>query len=190
VAGLDADGNEVNRKNASAVRRQRVGMVFQAFNLFPHRTALENVMEAPLYVQRKSRDEARIIARALLERVGLEDQENQYPSQLSGGQQQRVAIARTLATKPDLILFDEVTSSLDPELTSEVLSVMFDLAKAGQTMVVVTHEIGFARQVASRVAYLDHGHIVEEGTADEFFRNPQENRTREFLSKVLRFDSL
>lgn len=187
VAGRDATGSPVNQKTASAVRRQRVGMVFQSFNLFPHRTTIENVMEAPVYVQGKSKDEARSEARLLLQRVGLGDREDHYPNQLSGGQQQRVAIARTLATRPDVILFDEVTSALDPELTGEVLSVMFDLAQSGQTMIVVTHEIGFARQVASRVVYMDQGHIIEEGAAQQVIDNPQEKRTRQFLSKVLRF---
>lgn len=187
VAGRDQSGSLVNEKSAAAVRRQRVGMVFQSFNLFPHRTAIENVMEAPVYVQGKSKDEASREAKVLLQRVGLGDRENHFPNQLSGGQQQRVAIARTLATKPDVILFDEVTSALDPELTGEVLSVMFDLAKSGQTMIVVTHEIGFARQVASRVVYMDHGSIIEEGAPQQVIDNPREERTRQFLSKVLRF---
>lgn len=187
VAGRDQSGGLVNEKSAATVRRQRVGMVFQSFNLFPHRTAIENVMEAPVYVQGKSTDEASREAKVLLQRVGLGDRENHYPNQLSGGQQQRVAIARTLATKPDVILFDEVTSALDPELTGEVLSVMFDLAQSGQTMIVVTHEIGFARQVASRVVFMDQGSIIEIGAPQQVIDNPREERTQKFLSKVLRF---
>lgn len=189
VAGRTDDGQVASKKLSAVLRREKVGMVFQSFNLFPHRTAIENIVEAPIYVRGQDKKEAFDQARILLQRVGLEDRENYYPNQLSGGQQQRVAIARTLATKPDLILFDEVTSALDPELTSEVLSVMFDLARLGQTMLVVTHEIGFARQVASRVLYMDRGAIIEEGLPEDVIENPSEVRTRQFLSKVLRFGS-
>jgi polar amino acid transport system ATP-binding protein len=189
VSGRTDDGKVANKKDSAVLRRQKVGMVFQTFNLFPHRTVIENIVEAPIYVRGQDKKEALEQARVLLQRVGLEDRQNHYPYQLSGGQQQRVAIARTLATKPDLILFDEVTSALDPELTSEVLSVMFDLAHLGQTMLVVTHEIGFARRVASRVLYMDRGAIIEEGLPEDVIENPSEERTRQFLSKVLRFGS-
>ncbi len=175
---------ELSRKEVAAARRD-VGMVFQRFNLFPHRTALENVMEAPVYVKRRSKDEVRRQAEALLERVGLQDRANQYPSTLSGGQQQRVAIARALAMEPTLMLFDEPTSALDPELVGEVLDVMKGLAADGMTMIVVTHEIGFAREVCDRVVFMDDGVIVEQGTPADVFGNPQHARTRSFLSKVL-----
>ncbi|MCX8032371.1 MAG: amino acid ABC transporter ATP-binding protein [Thermoleophilia bacterium] len=165
--------------------RQRIGMVFQSFNLFPHKTALQNVMMGPLRVQKKSREEAEAIAREQLALVGLADKANYLPDELSGGQQQRVAIARALAMKPDMMLFDEVTSALDPELVAEVLSVMRDLAQSGMTMVVVTHEMGFAREVGTRLVFMDGGVIVEEGEPREMIANPKEPRTQKFLSMVL-----
>ncbi|MEK6426208.1 MAG: amino acid ABC transporter ATP-binding protein [Burkholderia gladioli] len=169
--------------------RARVGMVFQRFNLFPHRTALENVTEGPIYVQGKDRREARRIGLDMLRRVGLAERGDARPATLSGGQQQRVAIARALAMQPDAILFDEPTSSLDPELVGEVLAVMRDLAQQGMTMVVVTHEIGFAREVADRVVFIDHGRIVEQGAARAVLDNPSHPRTREFLRRVSRPES-
>ncbi len=175
---------EQRRKEIAAARRD-VGMVFQRFNLFPHRTALENVMEAPIHVKGLSREQARKRATELLDRVGLADRSHQYPSTLSGGQQQRVAIARALAMEPALMLFDEPTSALDPELVGEVLDVMKGLAADGMTMIVVTHEIGFAREVCDRVVFMDDGVIVEQGTPADVFGNPQHARTQSFLSKVL-----
>jgi len=175
---------ELRRKEIAAARRD-VGMVFQRFNLFPHRTALENVMEAPVYVKHRNRDEVRRQAEALLDRVGLADRSRQYPATLSGGQQQRVAIARALAMEPTLMLFDEPTSALDPELVGEVLDVMKGLAEDGMTMIVVTHEIGFAREVCNRVVFMDGGVILEEGAPADVFGNPQHARTQSFLSKVL-----
>lgn len=166
-------------------QRERIGMVFQRFNLFPHKTALENVMEAPVHVAHQPKSAAREKALALLARVGLADRVNHYPAQLSGGQQQRVAIARALAMDPELLLFDEPTSALDPELVSEVLQVMQDLAQDGMTMMVVTHEIGFAREVADQVLFMDEGVIVESGTPEDVFDHTQQQRTKDFLSKVL-----
>lgn len=168
-----------------AKQRSRIGMVFQRFNLFPHRTALENVTEAPINVKKVPKKAARKRASELLERVGLSDRSDHYPSQLSGGQQQRVAIARAMAMDPELMLFDEPTSALDPELVGEVLAVIQDLAQSGMTMVVVTHEVGFARQVADQVVFMDEGVIVERGTPEQVIDNPREARTREFFSKVL-----
>lgn len=165
--------------------RQRIGMVFQSFNLFPHKTALQNVMMGPLKVQKKSKAEAEEIAREQLALVGLADRANYLPDELSGGQQQRVAIARALAMKPDMMLFDEVTSALDPELVAEVLGVMKALAESGMTMVVVTHEMGFAREVGTRLVFLDGGVVVEEGEPREMIANPKEPRTQKFLSMVL-----
>lgn len=165
--------------------RQRIGMVFQQFNLFPHLTAIENVTLAPVKVKGMDREEAYKIGMELLEKVGLKDKANYYPHQLSGGQQQRVAIARALAMNPEVMLFDEVTSALDPELVKEVLEVMRGLAREGMTMLVVTHEMGFAREVGDRVIFMDHGVIVEEGTPEEIFSNPKEERTRRFLRMIL-----
>ena len=168
-----------------AAQRSRIGMVFQRFNLFPHKTALENVMEAPVQVLKRSKSEARAQALELLDRVGLADRADHYPAELSGGQQQRVAIARALAMDPEIMLFDEPTSALDPELVGEVLQVMQDLAASGMTMAVVTHEIGFAREVADQVVFMDGGVIVEAGAPSEVIDNPKSERTKEFFSKVL-----
>jgi len=165
--------------------RQRIGMVFQRFNLFPHMTALRNVIEGPVQVAGLAREEAEQEGMQLLEKVGLADKRDVYPEMLSGGQQQRVAIARALAMKPEVMLFDEPTSALDPELVGEVLSVMKDLAKEGMTMVVVSHEMGFAREVADRVVYIDEGEIVEIGTPEQIFDDPRRPRTQEFLSQIL-----
>jgi len=166
-------------------RRTRVGMVFQNFNLFPHLTALENIVEAPLALKRLNRADARQLALGLLEKVGLADKAGAYPRQLSGGQQQRVAIARALALQPRVLLFDEPTSALDPELVGEVLDVIRELAGLGTTLVIVTHEIGFAREVSDRVVFIDHGVILEQGTPAQVLGNPQHRRTREFLGTVL-----
>ncbi|WP_374199868.1 amino acid ABC transporter ATP-binding protein [Kitasatospora sp. SUK 42] len=168
-----------------ALKRRDIGMVFQRFNLFPHMTAVENVMEAPVQVKRENKAAARERSMALLERVGLADKAGNYPSQLSGGQQQRVAIARALAMKPKLMLFDEPTSALDPELVGEVLDVMRGLAEEGMTMIVVTHEMGFAREVGDALVFMDGGVVVESGNPREVLTNPQHARTRAFLSKVL-----
>lgn len=165
--------------------RARVGMVFQHFHLFPHKTVLENVMEAPLFVKKMAKEEAKKEAQSLLEKVGLSDKADVYPSKLSGGQKQRVAIARALAMKPDIMLFDEPTSALDPELVGEVLATMKELALEGMTMIVVTHEMGFAREVADWVVYMHDGKIVEVGHPQELFQKPREQRTKEFLDSVL-----
>jgi polar amino acid transport system ATP-binding protein len=175
---------ELNEREV-AVRRSGIGMVFQGFNLFAHRTALENVMEGPMVVRREKRSVVERRARALLDRVGLADRVDNYPSQLSGGQQQRVAIARALAMQPELMLFDEPTSALDPELVGDVLAVMRQLADDGMTMIVVTHELGFAREVADRVYFMDGGVVVESGPPAEVLERPREARTQAFLSKVL-----
>jgi len=171
-------------KNIDAIRRE-VGMVFQQFNLFPHLTVLENCTLGPIWVRKTPKDEADKIAMELLERVKIPEQADKYPGQLSGGQQQRVAIARSLCMKPNIMLFDEPTSALDPEMIKEVLDVMVDLAQTGMTMIVVTHEMGFASQVADRVIFMDAGQIVEQNTPDEFFNNPQSDRTKLFLSQIL-----
>ncbi len=180
------DGTELTHdlKNIDAVRRE-VGMVFQSFNLFPHLTVLENCTLAPIWVRKTPRAEAEAIAMELLERVKIPEQAEKYPGQLSGGQQQRVAIARSLCMRPNIMLFDEPTSALDPEMIKEVLDVMVDLAESGMTMLVVTHEMGFASQVADRVIFMDEGQIVEQNTPDEFFNNPQSDRTKLFLSQIL-----
>ena len=182
---VEVEGLRVDSKSP-AIReiRAEVAMVFQRFNLFPHRTALENVMEGPLYVKKEAYSLVEERARKLLARVGLEDKERSHPSQLSGGQQQRVAIARALAMEPKAILFDEPTSALDPELVGEVLAVMRALADEGMTMLVVTHEMGFAREVADRVLFLDRGAILEEGPANDVLTSPREERTRDFLRRV------
>jgi glutamate transport system ATP-binding protein len=171
---------------ALANLRAEVGMVFQSFNLFAHKTILQNVTLGPMKVRRKSKDEAEKRANELLDRVGVAQQAAKYPAQLSGGQQQRVAIARALAMDPKVMLFDEPTSALDPEMIKEVLDVMVDLARQGMTMVVVTHEMGFARTAADRVIFMSDGAIVEENTPEEFFTNPQSGRARDFLSKILK----
>jgi general L-amino acid transport system ATP-binding protein len=165
--------------------RMETGMVFQQFNLFPHLTVLKNITLAPIYVRKKSPSEAQKIAMELLERVGIPEQANKYAAQLSGGQQQRVAIARALAMQPKIMLFDEPTSALDPEMIKEVLEVMQDLARSGMTMVVVTHEMGFAREVADRIVFMDAGEIVEIGTPEHFFTAPQHERTKLFLRQIL-----
>ena len=187
LMGYRQRGDALHEMRTKDVARQRskIGMVFQRFNLFPHRTALENVMEAPVHVKRVPRAEAERDAVALLRQVGLGEKLDSYPAQLSGGQQQRVAIARALAMKPKVMLFDEPTSALDPELVGEVLDVMKNLAQEGMTMVVVTHEIGFAREVADGVALIDGGVVVESGPPNEVLVNPRQERTKLFLSKVL-----
>ena len=180
------DGIDINDRNVDInLHRRKMGMVFQQFNLFPHMTVLKNMILGPVKLLKKSKEEATKEAMELLERVGLADRANDYPSQLSGGQKQRVAIVRALCMNPEVMLFDEPTSALDPEMVGEVLEVMKRLAKDGMTMVVVTHEMGFAREVASRVLFMDGGYVLEEGTPDEVFSNPKNERTKEFLSKVL-----
>jgi polar amino acid transport system ATP-binding protein len=180
------EGEEINDASHNLNKiRQRVGMVFQHFNLFPHKTVLQNVIEAPIHVKKTPKQDAIKDAIELLKKVGLEDKKDVYPSKLSGGQKQRVAIARALAMEPDIMLFDEPTSALDPELVGEVLTTMKKLAEDGMTMVVVTHEMGFAKEVADWVVYMHDGKIVEVGHPDQIFVNPKEERTREFLSKVL-----
>lgn len=166
--------------------REKMGMVFQQFNLFPHLTVLENITIAPMKIKNMAKVEAEKIAMDLLKRIGLEDKANTYPNQLSGGQKQRIAIVRALAMSPDLMLFDEPTSALDPEMVGEVLDVMQSLAKDGMTMIVVTHEMGFAKEVGDRVIFMDDGKIVETGTPDEIFNNPKHPRTQDFLRKVIR----
>lgn len=166
--------------------REKMGMVFQQFNLFPHLTIMDNITLAPMKIKKISKDEAQETARELLKTVGLSDKESAYPAQLSGGQQQRIAIARAFAMKPEIMLFDEPTSALDPEMVGEVLSVMKQLADDGMTMVVVTHEMGFAREVGSRLLFMDQGVVLEEGVPSEIFENPQNERTQSFLSKVLK----
>ena len=180
------DGTELTNdiKNVERIRSE-VGMVFQQFNLFPHLTVLDNITLAPQWVRKLPKDEAREIGVQLLERVGIPEQAEKYPGQLSGGQQQRVAIARSLAMKPKIMLFDEPTSALDPEMIKEVLDVMKELALSGMTMIVVTHEMGFAREVADRVLFFDFGLVVEAGTPEHFFTNPQHDRTKLFLSQIL-----
>nr|WP_304442195.1 amino acid ABC transporter ATP-binding protein [Mycobacterium sp. 3519A] len=187
LVGYHERGGKLHEMRPRDVAKQRrdVGMVFQHFNLFPHRTALDNIIEAPLHVKKVKKKEAVDRARDLLVQVGLEDKASAYPAQLSGGQQQRVAIARALAMNPKLMLFDEPTSALDPELVGEVLGVMKKLAQEGMTMVVVTHEMGFAREVANELVFMDGGVVVERGVPREVLSNPQHERTKAFLSKVL-----
>jgi polar amino acid transport system ATP-binding protein len=187
LVGYEERGGKLHELNENEIADQRanIGMVFQRFNLFAHMTALQNVMLAPIEVLHEQKKDARQRALSLLERVGLADQANKYPSQLSGGQQQRVAIARALAMKPKLMLFDEPTSALDPELVGEVLDVMRALADSGMTMIVVTHEIGFAREVGDNLVFMDAGVVVEQGAPREVLSNPQHARTQAFLSKVL-----
>ena len=179
--GVDITDNKVNLN----LHRQKMGMVFQHFNLFPHKTIMENMILAPVEVKHVPKEEAKKKALELLERVGLADRAETYPIQLSGGQKQRVAIVRALAMEPDVMLFDEPTSALDPEMVGEVLDVMKELAKEGMTMVVVTHEMGFAREVGNRVLFMADGKLVEEGTPEDIFQNPQSPRLKDFLSKVL-----
>ncbi|WP_445248766.1 amino acid ABC transporter ATP-binding protein [Microcoleus sp. OTE_8_concoct_300] len=183
---ITIDGIELSHdlRNIETIRRE-VGMVFQQFNLFPHLSVLQNVMLAPVWVRRWPKKKAEEVAMQLLERVGILEQAKKYPGQLSGGQQQRVAIARSLAMQPKIMLFDEPTSALDPEMVREVLDVMRNLAQTGITMVVVTHEVGFAREVADRIVLMDGGVLVEEAKPEEFFQNPKEERTRKFLSQIL-----
>jgi putative glutamine transport system ATP-binding protein len=182
VDGVKMNDPKTNLNKA----RQEIGMVFQHFYLYPHKTVLENIMLAPMKVKKVPEEEARKIAEFYLQKVGIPEKANAYPSQLSGGQQQRVAIARGLALKPKIMLFDEPTSALDPEMIGEVLDVMRTLAKEGMTMVVVTHEMGFAREVADRVIFMDEGRILEESEPETFFNQPKEERTRQFLSRILK----
>ena len=180
------DGMDLMDKNTDINEiRERVGMVFQHFNLFPHMTVLDNLTLSPIMVKKESKEEAEKYALSLLEKVGLSDKASSYPSQLSGGQKQRIAIARALAMKPEVILFDEPTSALDPEMIKEVLDVMRNLAKEGMTMLIVTHEMGFARNVANRILFMDNGEIIEDCSPKEFFENPTNERIKDFLNKVL-----
>ena len=180
------EGENITDKNIDINKiREKMGMVFQQFNLFPHKTVLENITIAPINVKNKSKAEAEKIAKDLLVKVGLLEKANAYPASLSGGQKQRIAIARALAMEPDVMLFDEPTSALDPEMVGEVLNVMKNLAKEGMTMVVVTHEMGFAKEVGDRILFMDGGNIVEQGTPEEMFTNAKNSRTIDFLSKVL-----
>ncbi|SCN22304.1 Glutamine transport ATP-binding protein GlnQ [Clostridium sp. N3C] len=183
---IEFEGEVITDKKINIDRlRQKMGMVFQQFNLFPHKTVLQNITLAPMKVKGLSKEEAENIAFKLLKKIGLEDKATAYPNQLSGGQKQRIAIARALAMEPDVMLFDEPTSALDPEMVGEVLNVMKELAAEGMTMVVVTHEMGFAKEVGDRVIFMDQGNILEEGTPIDIFENPKNQRTIEFLSKVL-----
>ena len=180
------DGVDLADKNVDLnLHRRKMGMVFQHFNLFPHKTVMQNITLAPVHLKLKTRAEAEAKGKELLERIGLADKANEYPNMLSGGQKQRIAIVRALAMEPEVMLFDEPTSALDPEMVNEVLDLMRDLARAGMTMVVVTHEMGFAREVANRVIFMDSGQILEENTPNELFDNPQNPRLKDFLSKVL-----
>lgn len=185
---LDGEVIERNSKTLPALR-QRIGMVFQSYDLFPHLSVLDNIVLAPCKVQKRSKDEAKKEAMALLERVGLSEKAKSYPRELSGGQKQRVAIVRALCMHPEILLFDEVTAALDPEMVREVLDVMLDLAKQGRTMLIVTHEMQFARAIADRIIFLDNGKIVEEAKPDEFFDNPKTERAKQFLN-MFEFDSV
>lgn len=180
---IDSEKIDIAKTDLNKVR-EKVGMVFQHFNLFPHKTVLENIIEAPIFVRKKAKSEAIVKAKELLQKVGLEDKANYYPEQLSGGQKQRVAIARALAMEPKVMLFDEPTSALDPELVGEVLQVMKDLASEGMTMVIVTHEMGFAKEVADRVIMLADGNIIEEGHPNDIFVQPKHERTQRFLNQI------
>ena len=180
------DGFDIYDANVNINKvREEVGMVFQSFNVFPHKTVLQNLMLAQLVVRKRGKEEAEKIAYGLLDKVGIREKANVYPTKLSGGQQQRVAIARALAMQPKLMLFDEPTSALDPEMIGEVLDVMVNLAKEGMTMIVVTHEMGFAREVADRVIFMDYGVILEEGSPEHFFKNPTHERTQQFMRQIL-----
>ncbi|MBW6410224.1 amino acid ABC transporter ATP-binding protein [Clostridium weizhouense] len=183
---IEFEGKNITSSDVNINKmREKMGMVFQQFNLFPHKTVLQNINLAPVKVKGLSNEEATRKSMELLDKVGLKDKANAYPSSLSGGQKQRIAIARALAMEPDVMLFDEPTSALDPEMVGEVLNVMKDLAKEGMTMVVVTHEMGFAREVGDRIVFMDGGNIIEEGTPEQVFKSPQNSRTIDFLSKVL-----
>lgn len=183
---INFEGEDITDKKADINKiREKMGMVFQQFNLFPHKTVMENLTIGPTKIKKISNDEAVKKGSELLEKVGLLDKKNVYPNSLSGGQKQRIAIARALAMEPDVMLFDEPTSALDPEMVGEVLNVMKSLAKDGMTMVVVTHEMGFAKEVGDRILFMDDGRIIEEGTPEEIFQNPKNSRTKDFLSKVL-----
>ncbi|HAT4220985.1 TPA: amino acid ABC transporter ATP-binding protein [Clostridium perfringens] len=183
---INFEGEDITDKNVDINRiREKMGMVFQQFNLFPHKTVMENLTIGPTKIKNISNGEAIKKGSELLEKVGLLDKKNFYPNSLSGGQKQRIAIARALAMEPDVMLFDEPTSALDPEMVGEVLGVMKSLAKDGMTMVVVTHEMGFAKEVGDRILFMDEGRIIEEGTPEEIFQNPKNSRTKDFLSKVL-----
>ena len=180
------EGQEINKKGVDIDSiRTKMGMVFQSFNLFPHLTVLDNIMIGPQQVKKVPKDKAEAIARKLLTRMGMSEKADVYPQSLSGGQKQRIAIARALAIEPDMMLFDEPTSALDPEMVGEVLQVMKDLAMEGMTMVVVTHEMGFAKEVGDRILFMDDGQVMEQGTPDEIFNHPKSERTKDFLSKVL-----
>lgn len=185
---LEGGSERKNEFNAAKIR-QKVGMVFQQFNLWPHKTVIENVIEAPVQLKKMSKKEAIAKAEELLKKVGMYERKDFYPSQLSGGQQQRVAIARTLAMSPDVILFDEPTSALDPELVGEVLKVIKDLATTGMTMLIVTHEMGFASEVSDRVCFMDGGYIIEQGTPEQIFKHPKTERAQKFFSKILNVHS-
>ncbi len=183
---INFEGEDITDKKADINKiREKMGMVFQQFNLFPHKTVMENLTIGPTKIKKISNDEAVKKGSELLEKVGLLDKKNVYPNSLSGGQKQRIAIARALAMEPDVMLFDEPTSALDPEMVGEVLGVMKSLAKDGMTMVVVTHEMGFAKEVGDRILFMDEGRIIEEGTPEDIFQNPKNSRTKDFLSKVL-----
>ncbi|MFW6360958.1 MAG: amino acid ABC transporter ATP-binding protein [Spirochaetota bacterium] len=186
VVEIDNEGHRTHLEKSKVLAAQKkLGMVFQHFNLFPHKTVLENVIEAPLIVNKESRKSAIVRAEKLLERVGLADKHNAYPSQISGGQKQRVAIARALGMEPDILLCDELTSALDPELVGEVLAVLRDLAQANMTMLVVTHEMAFAREISDRVIFMDQGKILEDGSPEKIFKHPDHPRIRDFISKMI-----